>query len=385
MVPVPLPDPTATDLVPPGWEEASATARGVATAVSPPDGLTALQRILLESVFKAMTGHSVTLVGFEPLDATELAEVLRRRNLAFRTRIVQIMLLAALVLRPIPEPVVDRVGACARQLDVDESLIGVARRFASGSLGLAAVDFERNGYTATWRPDSAAELHTSKELANAWDLAVDDPELAGRWAGLGQLPEGTLGRAVFQLYQARGFVFPGLPGSAPPLLAQHDWVHVLADFGTTVESELEVFAFIARANDDMRAFSLLAMVISLFETGYLRTGAGLFEASPGHLSTHDGVAVRIADAMRRGALCHDSVLGVDSIDYLHLDWFTLADLPVAEARRRFGVVDKSPEAVAAGSVSPWEPGGISPFQLAAGRQMAAGQGRPYDSFGVDAP
>ena len=45
--------------------------------------------------------------------------------------------------------------------------------------------------------------------------------------------------------------------------------------------------------------SLLAMVISLFETGYLRTGAGLFESSPGHLSSHDGVAVRIADAMRR--------------------------------------------------------------------------------------
>jgi hypothetical protein len=53
-------------------------------------------------------------------------------------------------------------------------------------------------------------------------------------------------------------------------------VHVLADFGTTVESELEVFGFIARANDDMRAFSLLAMVVSLFETGSLRTGAGLF-------------------------------------------------------------------------------------------------------------
>ena len=190
---------------------------------------------------------------------------------------------------------------------MDESLIGVARRFASGSLGLAAIDFERNGYTSEWQSDSASALHTSKELATAWDLAVDDHELAGRWSELGQMPEGTLGRAVFTLYQSRGFVFPGLPGSAPPLLAQHDWVHVLADYGTTVESELEVFAFIARANDDMRAFSLLAMVISLFETGYLRTGAGLFEASPGHLSSHDGVALRIADAMRRGALCRDAV------------------------------------------------------------------------------
>ncbi len=365
--------------MPPAWEETAATARGIATAVSPRDGLTSLQRILLESVLRAMTGHVVLLDGFEPLDATELADVLRLRNLAFRTRIVQIMLLAALVLRPLPESVVDQVGNCAAELNVDESLIGVARRFASGSLGLAAIDFERNGYTSEWRADSASELHTSKELATAWDLAVDDPELARRWSDLGRQPEGTLGRGVFALYQTRGFVFPGLPGSAPPLLAQHDWVHVLADYGTTVESELEVFAFIARANDDMRAFSLLAMVISLFETGYLRTGAGLFEASPGHLSSHDEVAVRIADAMRRGALCRDSLLRIDSIDYLHLDWFTLAELPVAEVRQRFGVVDKAPEAVGAGSVSPWDPEGISEFQRDAGKELAKRQTPPYEA------
>jgi len=374
-MPVPLPLPTETDLVPPVWEETAATARGIATAVSPPGGLTGLQRILLESVLKAMTGHAIPLAGFEPLGPAELADVLRLRNLAFRTRIVQIMLLAALVLRPLPGSVVDQVGACATELNVDESLIGVARKFASGSLGLAAIDFERNGYTSEWRADSASELHTSKELATAWDLAVDDPELAGRWSDLGRLPEGTLGRGVFALYQTRGFVFPGLPGSAPPLLAQHDWVHVLADYGTTVESELEVFAFIARANDDMRAFSLLAMVISLFETGYLRTGAGLFESSPGHLSSHEGVAERIADAMRRGALCRDSLLGVDSVDYLHLDWFTLAELPLTEVRQRFRVVDKAPEAIAAGSVSPWDPEGISEFQREAGKELARRQNR----------
>jgi hypothetical protein len=132
----------------------------------------------------------------------------------------------------------------------------------------------------------------------------------------------------------------------------------------------------------MRAFSLLAMVVSLFETGYLRTGAGLFEASPGHLSSHEGVAVRIADAMRRGALCRDSVLGIDSIDYLQLDWFSIAELPVALVRSRFGLVDKSPEAVSAGSVSPWDRGGISEFQLNAGRELAKRQGRPYESGGT---
>ena len=87
-----------------------------------------------------------------------------------------------------------------------------------------------------------------------------DPAPAARWRSLAALPTGTVGRGVHDFSLARGFAFPGEPGSAPPLLAQHDWVHVVADHGTTVENEIEVFGLIARANDDPRAFSLLAMV-----------------------------------------------------------------------------------------------------------------------------
>jgi hypothetical protein len=219
-------------------------------------------------------------------------------------------------------------------------------------------------------------------MSSPWDIDVDDPALAERWAALGALPVGTLGRRVWEMYQARGFEFPGLPGSAPPLLAQHDWVHVLADYGTTVESELEVFALIARANDDMRGFSLLAMVISLFETGYLRTGAGLFEANPGHLSAGRGVAVRMADAMRRGALCTDRTTGNDSVDFMRLDWFEVADEPLDDIRARFNVVPKSPAALAANSVGPWQPGGISPYQYQSGHAQAERLGRTYEPYGA---
>jgi hypothetical protein len=382
IVPVPSPGPGQELLTPPSEEESRETARGVATAVAAPGGLTELQIILIEALFKAMTGATVDVRNAPPMSAMELARHLAPRNRQFRTRGVQVMLLCALVLRPLPQVVVDQVSAYARALGVDEGMIAVARRFAQGSLGLAGVDFERNGYTADWHPEDAQTLHVSRELQVAWDTAVDDPGLAARWRALGELPRGSLGRGVWEMYQARGFAFPGLPGSAPPLLAQHDWVHVLADYGTTVESELEVFALIARANDDMRAFSLLAMVVSLFETGYLRTGAGLFQADGGHLSRNHAVAVRLADAMRRGALCHDEATGSDSVDFLRIDWFEIAHLPLAEARARFRLPDKLPEAVAAGSVGPWEPGGISPFQERMGRELAEREGRPYDSHGA---
>src|SRR5260370_20774419 len=129
----------------------------------------------------------------------------------------------------------------------------------------------------TWDPSRSPVLHTSQALDEPWQAVVRDEQLAMRWKSLRDLPDGTLGREVVKFYDARGFVFPGRPGSAPPLLAQHDWVHVLADYGSTVECEIEVFAFVARSNDDPRGFSLLAMVVSLFETGYMARGAGVFE------------------------------------------------------------------------------------------------------------
>lgn len=154
-------------------------------------------------------------------------------------------------------------------------------------------------------------------------------------------------------------------------------MHVLAGYGTTLENEIEVFAFMARANDDPRAFSLLAMVISLFETGYLRAGAGLFEADAGHLRTR-GMAERLGDAMRRGALTRGSH------DFLDLDWFTLADRPITVVRNEIGLAPKADTAIAAGSAGPWQPGGITPYQLNSAKTAAESDGRPYIAWQPDA-
>ena len=383
VVPVPLPTPDTVELTPPSAEEVERLARGVASVAAPPAGLTDLQRALIEALFPALTDHAVDLRGYEPLAVVDLAEALRHRDAAFRTRVLQVTLLPALLLRPLPAEVADRLDELAAELGVAEGMLTVARDLSHGALGLAAFDFERNGYTAAWSPEAAAALHTARPPEAAWEQVVHDPELAARWAALGELPAGTLGRRVWELYCARGFTFPGLPGSAPPLLAQHDWVHVVADYGTTVESELEVFAFIARANDDLHAFSLLAMVVSLFETGYLAREAGLFESSPGRLTSNNQVAIRMADALRRGALSKDTHTGSDSVDYLlGVDWFELAELPVETVRQRFHITPKSDHAIAAGSVTPFGPGGISEYQLATGMAAAEAAGRPYDSYGA---
>jgi hypothetical protein len=348
--------------------------RGVVSAVSGPDGLTPLQDLVIRAMFHAMTGFDLD-TAVQPITPGEFAAALHRRNAIFRARIVQIMLLAAFVVRPLPPGVADRVREFAEALRVRDDMIDVVERYATGALELANVDFVRNGYLGSLAPDRLAALHTAA-LETSWGQVSDDPGLAARWASLAELPVGTLGRGVADFYADRGFVHPGRPGSAPPLLAQHDWVHVLAGYGTALENEIEVFAFIARANDDPRAFSLLAMVVSLFETGYLASGAGLFEANAGHLHSR-GMAVRLGDAMRRGALT------AGSHDFLDVDWFTLADRPVVVVRDEIGLVAKASEAVAAGSAGPWEDGGITAFQLNSARAAAATAGLEYRPWRPD--
>src|SRR3954447_14765233 len=109
-------------------------ARGVATAMAGDDGLTELQRLVTEAVFDAMTGHRVDLLAVEPITAEDYALGLAERDLAFRTRMLQIMLLGALIRRPLPPATADRIGEFAVAMSVDDGMLQVARRVAHGQL-----------------------------------------------------------------------------------------------------------------------------------------------------------------------------------------------------------------------------------------------------------
>ena len=174
-----------TLLTAPDAAEAAFLMRGFGSAAGGQGGLTEIQRLLFEAVTRALTGHRVDATAGAAVTAREFAEGLARRNLAFRTRIVQVMVLGELVLSPIPEDVSEQVAAFADELGVADDLVSVARSFALGSLGMAAVDFERNDYLDGTAQGAA--LHTSQALVQAWDAVPDDPGLAARWASLAHL------------------------------------------------------------------------------------------------------------------------------------------------------------------------------------------------------
>jgi hypothetical protein len=75
----------------------------------------------------------------------------------------------------------------------------------------------------------------------------------------------------------------------------------------------------------------------------------------------------------------------DETDLLATDWFAYADWPIDDVRAHLGLLPKSERATESGSVGPWEPGGMSPFQYTCGRELAESESRAYDSYGALPP
>jgi hypothetical protein len=338
--------------------EVQLIARGIATAVAPAGGLTDVQAQLLAAIAQALTGTEVDYYGLEPLGPDELVAVLADRDANYRRRILQHMVLGELVLRPLPVEVAARVARYADALGVTDQFVRVARRYAQGAYGLAWMDLRRSGFVEHVRDSAEAGEPPPDISPAAFEPGDVDPELEARWAAFADLPEGSLGRSVSELYESRGFPLPGSPGGAPKYLAQHDFVHILADYGTNVKGELEVFAFIGRADPDPKGFAWLATLIGLFETGYIES-TGFFDRDVRERNIQTpGMDQRLADAIRRGKVVCDTY-GTDLFD---VDYYGLVDQPVADVRAMLGMPRKSPGALAGGSAGAFDREGMSALQ-----------------------
>ena len=336
--------------------------RGIVGAISFHGELSPLQRRILRAIGSSILGVDFDVDHESPALPDELAAALVDQPEQIRHRVIQFMMVLELVLRPLPPEVAERVIAYARALQISDELLSLGRDYAQGSWGLALKDMERGGTFHDFDHHGKLEraVHVHKELTDPFEHFHHDPELLAEWEALGELPPDSLGRLTWEFYRSRGFDFPGAPGSVAPTLAQHDFVHVVCDYGATMEGEIETFAFIAASDPDPHGFSWLATVLGVFETGYVPDAAGgILEMDRGHLE-NEGMCARLADALRRGRLVHRNLVHAT-------DWFELAPLSVAEVRERLNVVPKSEVAVQNGSVGLADRGSYSTWQVEHGR------------------
>ena len=159
---------------------------------------------------------------------------------AFRARMLAVHAASAtLVLNPLPEEVVATRRGVRRASWTPTTRCSASRRSTRVAVsGSRSIDFQRSGYMETWDPRALRALHTSGAAGGSVGECVC--RRSGARAALvcacAICPTGSFGRGRREVLRRRAASrSPDCRGSAPPLLAQHDWVHVLADYGSTVE------------------------------------------------------------------------------------------------------------------------------------------------------
>jgi ubiquinone biosynthesis protein Coq4 len=95
---------------------------------------------------------------------------------------------------------------------------------------------------------------------------VENVALSSKYRALASYPEGTLGRGYFDFLQRNQFGLPGEKGGAPEPIVFHDCVHVLAEYDTTPEEEVQVVSFQAGFQKYDPFFTMM-FVVAQFHLG----------------------------------------------------------------------------------------------------------------------
>ena len=295
---------------------------------------TRLQVAVIEAVAKGVHGVDLDCASLEPIPVREAADIARTADEAHQ--IVQDAICLELLLHPLPRSVEHNVERFAAALGVDNHLIDATRDMAHGHLALMQADIERNSWYTAQTVKGILHGHLW-ELARskvAYLGAPEDRAIARRWESLRDHAPGTLGRSVADFYEAHHFPFPGERHGIYELGAHHDFVHVLADYTTTPEGEIDVFAFIAATMGDPRGFTLFAFTLGLFQNATITRVSGKKVAIARADTLADPGAVdRYADALRRATCCSVDVMG-------GIDHFALADRPLDQLRAELHIVPK---------------------------------------------
>jgi hypothetical protein len=287
----------------------------------------AIPKVLM-SLFKELLNYEIN---FENLSRANILDIKERLpNPSQRRELIELMTMMEMLCRPIPKELQDSVDRWAEGLAVDDRTLLLARDLSKNSQLQATLDFYRLNWIGEGDPQD--DQHFKELLSHYGDSAYalsleSDPQETARWEKLKNYPDASLGRALWQFYQARGFKLPGEIGGANAALAHHDWVHVIADYDTTAIGELEVTAFMASASRSQGAMLGFIGAVSIYETGLLKS---LVTHSYQHTLSAPGGVERVAAAITRGKNCKiDPLLGPD--------YFSIAHEPLEIIRLNWGL------------------------------------------------
>ena len=153
------------------------------------------------------------------------------------------------------------------------------------------------------------------------------PALAARLAALGDLPEGTLGRAYVEFYRRNGLTLPGADTHFPAHYVSHDMNHVIAGYEPSGPGEIALGAFTLAMNDNDASWLQFVTNLVIHEAGLLKHGAIMPKAST---LQRPGATRLLGEALARGAQC--------TSDFSQAEHLAMAEWTLAEVHSHYNVV-----------------------------------------------
>ena len=248
----PLPTDGDMDRFVPHGEETALIVRGLASAPRPTNGPTGLQAALFRAIVDAKSGLDVDVHTHEPVEPDVFGGALARRDRMLRRWLVHHMEPLDLVLQPLDQTAARRVETFAEEPCVGDGCVHRLRALAEGSLQLAAHGFDRNRYLNRLEIDGrldglrppSSDPTPPTGRGQRRSSATTSPPAAVPSASCHSTRSVATSMTSTSCSSSR-FRDAGL--RATPA-REHDWVHVLADYGT-VEAGIEVFGFTAHATN----------------------------------------------------------------------------------------------------------------------------------------
>ncbi len=317
----------------PSGPSGPAVIAGALGALTPPGGTIApVQATVLDAVIARFGPTDAPRVDqIEPWSASQVARVVTDPD--ERALLAHLVVALELMVHPLPPDLETHVERYLRQVGVAAPYVSITRDTARGHVRRLHADLVRNSWYTEQTIEGIFKGHLGELVRSklAYYAIGDDESIARRWRALEDCPEGSWGRAVAEFYRVHDFPFPGEHHGIYEVGALHDWVHVLADYSTDAEGEIDVFAFIAATMADPRGFVQFVFTLALFQNASVDTVGGI-SIPIARADTLDdaGAADRLVESLWRASKCTADVMG-------GVDHFALADVPLDELRGRWHV------------------------------------------------
>ena len=181
-----------------------------------------------------------TLPAAEPED---LVAILKDREVAAEA--VKYLAIMVMVDGVLDTDKLARVLAYARALDIEAAYLTEMVEAASGHMAWVIADMTmRNAESVV------SEAWGSRPAPAEWILPYKDdkadPALVARYEALGNLPQNTFGKALWDFDKTNKYPFPGNPGALNAAFATpHDCTHIISGYDTSYRGEILVSTFTA--------------------------------------------------------------------------------------------------------------------------------------------